>query len=86
MGESERPELPPLSPLQTRLAGRLVFNLTPDQIKALGEINRDLAGPGQMARLLQGDVGSGKTLVAFVACLGVIAEGGQCRSACASRF
>lgn len=78
MGESERPELPPLSPLQTRLAGRLVFNLTPDQIKTLGEINRDLAGPGQMARLLQGDVGSGKTLVAFFACLGVIAEGGQC--------
>lgn len=74
----EPPSFRPLSSLQARLAERLVFSLTPDQIKVLGEINRDLAGSGQMARLLQGDVGSGKTLVAFFACLGVISAGGQC--------
>jgi ATP-dependent DNA helicase RecG len=65
------------SPLQQRLIERLPFRLTPGQNAASAEINRDLAGPYPMARLLQGDVGSGKTLVAFLACLRAIEGGGQ---------
>jgi ATP-dependent DNA helicase RecG len=58
-----------LSPLQERLLERLPFSLTVGQSTAIEEINRDMAGPYPMARLLQGDVGSGKTLVAFLAAL-----------------
>jgi ATP-dependent DNA helicase RecG len=57
------------SPLQKRLIQRLPFTLTPGQTEAVREINRDMDGPFPMARLLQGDVGSGKTLVSFLACL-----------------
>lgn len=68
-----------LRPLQARLAERLPFPLTADQEAAIGEINADLSSvSGAMSRLLQGDVGSGKTLVAFFACLAVIDSGGQC--------
>lgn len=74
--ETNREE--PLTPFQSRLAERLPFTLTKDQISVLSEINRDIAEPSVMARLLQGDVGSGKTLVAFFACLKVIDNGGQC--------
>jgi ATP-dependent DNA helicase RecG len=65
------------SPLQQRLLDRLPFSLTPGQIGAITEINRDMAGPFPMARLLQGDVGSGKTLVSFLAALGAVETGGQ---------
>ena len=67
-----------LSPLQTRLRERLPFTLTQDQLAVLAEINRDLSEAVPMARLLQGDVGSGKTLVAFFACLRIIEEKKQC--------
>jgi ATP-dependent DNA helicase RecG len=66
-----------LNPPQRRLLERLPFKLTPGQLGAVAEINRDLAGPVPMARLLQGDVGSGKTLVSFLAVLAVVGEGGQ---------
>ncbi|AEJ20090.1 ATP-dependent DNA helicase RecG [Gracilinema caldarium] len=66
-----------LSPLQKRLAERLPFELTKGQINAITEINRDMSGPHSMARLLQGDVGSGKTLVSFMAALRALEEGGQ---------
>ncbi|AEF82645.1 ATP-dependent DNA helicase RecG [Leadbettera azotonutricia] len=62
------------SPLQKRLIERLPFSLTPGQIETAGEINRDMDGPYPMARLLQGDVGSGKTLVSFLACLRAVEE------------
>ena len=65
------------SPLQRTLMERLPFALTPGQTHVMGEINRDLDGPYQMARLLQGDVGSGKTLVSFLAALRVMEQGGQ---------
>jgi ATP-dependent DNA helicase RecG len=68
---------PSLSPLQERLVQRLPFALTPGQIGAVTEINGDLDGPYPMARLLQGDVGSGKTLVSFLACLRAVEAGGQ---------
>ena len=44
----------------------LPFKLTNDQLKAVDEIVADLEAPHRMNRLLQGDVGSGKTLVSFV--------------------
>lgn len=75
-----------LSPKQKQLFARLPFNLTQDQMAAILEINEDIDNPymkdgkteSPMARLLQGDVGSGKTLVAFFACLRQIDYGGQC--------
>jgi ATP-dependent DNA helicase RecG len=66
-----------LSSLQKRLLERLPFSLTPGQASALAEINADLSGEYPMARLLQGDVGSGKTLVAFLAALRTVEAGGQ---------
>ncbi|MDR2149658.1 MAG: ATP-dependent DNA helicase RecG [Spirochaetaceae bacterium] len=66
-----------LSPLQNRLKARLPFELTPGQLSAIQEINRDMDAPSPMARLLQGDVGSGKTLVAFLAALRALERGGQ---------
>ena len=68
---------PVLRPLQSSLLARLNFKLTQDQLSVCAEINEDLDGPNPMARLMQGDVGSGKTLVAFLACLKVIEQGGQ---------
>jgi ATP-dependent DNA helicase RecG len=54
---------------------RLPFDLTGDQRIAISEIDRDLASPAPMHRLLQGDVGSGKTVVALSALL-VAVQGG----------
>lgn len=56
---------------------RLSFALTPDQQTALQEIRQDMTSGRPMARLLQGDVGSGKTLVAFLAALMAIERGDQ---------
>jgi ATP-dependent DNA helicase RecG len=53
----------------------LPFAPTEDQLQAIQEIRLDLAAPEPMARLLQGDVGSGKTLVAFAAALLAIEAG-----------
>jgi ATP-dependent DNA helicase RecG len=55
----------------TRESARQVlpFKLTGDQFKVLGEIVRDMQRPQPMNRLLQGDVGSGKTIVALMAAL-----------------
>ncbi len=55
------------------------FGLAPTagQLQALTEIDADLAAPHQMLRLLQGDVGSGKTLVALLAMLRVVEAGAQ---------
>ena len=53
----------------------LGFDLTESQAKVLREIRRDLAGPPPMRRLLQGDVGSGKTVVAACAALMALESG-----------
>ena len=51
---------------------KIKFSFTKDQIKAVNEINNDLQSDQKMFRLLQGDVGSGKTVVALSSCLNVI--------------
>ena len=53
------------------------FAPTPGQLRALAEIDVDMAAPHRMRRLLQGDVGSGKTLVALLACLRAVEAGAQ---------
>jgi ATP-dependent DNA helicase RecG len=60
--------------LPTFLEG-LPFALTGDQVRAIAEITRDMRGAAPMHRLLQGDVGSGKTVVALAALL-VAVQGG----------
>ena len=56
---------------------RLPFKLTDAQLKVLDEIKRDLRSGSRMNRLLQGDVGSGKTVVAAVSLLMVMLSGYQ---------
>ncbi|WP_461255166.1 ATP-dependent DNA helicase RecG [Treponema sp. R80B11-R83G3] len=66
-----------ISLLQKRLIERLSFSLTDGQKNAVMEINRDMSSNIPMARLLQGDVGCGKTLVSFLAALRAIEDNGQ---------
>ena len=61
----------------TSFVAGLPFALTRGQVSALRDIEADLTAPNRMMRLLQGDVGSGKTLVALVAALSVIEGGAQ---------
>lgn len=63
--------------LVTAIRAKLPFTLTADQEKALGEIGADLAAPRPMQRLLVGDVGSGKTVVALLAAVQAIESGHQ---------
>jgi len=58
-------------------AARLPFRLTAGQREALRDIVRDMQRPSQMNRLLQGDVGSGKTAVAIIAALVALENGLQ---------
>jgi ATP-dependent DNA helicase RecG len=59
------------------ILSKLNFNLTKDQENSLGEINKDLQANTKMFRLLQGDVGSGKTIVALISAMNVIESGFQ---------
>jgi ATP-dependent DNA helicase RecG len=71
---------PPLAPggeLVARLLARLPFALTRAQSRAWREIERDLAAAHPMNRLLQGDVGSGKTIVAALAAVRAVEHGLQ---------
>lgn len=54
-------------PETDRLIERLPYRLTGAQLRTWKEIEKDLTGPGMMHRMVQGDVGSGKTIVAFLA-------------------
>ncbi|MBL7006980.1 MAG: ATP-dependent DNA helicase RecG [Spirochaetia bacterium] len=58
--------------LTRKLIDSLPFTLTADQVSVLNEIKTDLFSARPMARLIQGDVGSGKTLTAFISALEVI--------------
>jgi ATP-dependent DNA helicase RecG len=71
------PALRPRGRLAQALLARLPFRLTAAQHRALAEIRHDLAQPYPMQRLLQGDVGSGKTIVAALAALQCVENGYQ---------
>ncbi len=63
--------------LRAKIVSSLPFQLTKSQRLALDEISADLAAPHRMLRLLQGDVGSGKTVVALLAAAIAIEAGAQ---------
>ncbi|MDR3525861.1 MAG: ATP-dependent DNA helicase RecG [Rhizomicrobium sp.] len=63
--------------LKARALAALSFTLTDAQNQAIAEIEADMASPTRMLRLLQGDVGSGKTVVAFMALLDAVEAGAQ---------
>ncbi len=63
--------------LRAKVIAALPFALTDGQFKALAEIEADMAAPARMLRLLQGDVGSGKTIVALLALLNAVEAGSQ---------
>ena len=62
---------------QNHIINKLDFFLTKDQKKTLDEINKDLCSSKKMFRLLQGDVGSGKTIVSLLAAYNTIMSGFQ---------
>jgi ATP-dependent DNA helicase RecG len=64
-------------PFVQRLLNLLTFKLTRAQERVLAEIKEDLGNPHPMNRLIQGDVGSGKTIVALLTCLDVVGCGYQ---------
>ena len=63
--------------LQAKVLKALPYSLTGAQERAMQEISEDMAASERMNRLLQGDVGSGKTLVAFMSLLVAVEAGGQ---------
>jgi len=63
--------------LKAKVVAALPFALTDAQLKAIGQIEADMEAPQRMLRLLQGDVGAGKTIVAFLALLGAVEAGTQ---------
>jgi ATP-dependent DNA helicase RecG len=63
--------------LRAKVLTALPFALTPSQKRAIDEIAADMAEPQRMMRLLQGDVGSGKTVVALAAMLDAVEFGAQ---------
>ena len=62
---------------QNEIISKLNFSLTNDQNKTLSEINKDLCSENKMFRLLQGDVGSGKTIVSLLSAFNTINSGFQ---------
>jgi ATP-dependent DNA helicase RecG len=72
------PKIAPDQELGQRFLNSLPFTLTAAQQRVVDELVTDFQRSGPMMRLLQGDVGSGKTVVAALACLPPIASGFQC--------
>ncbi len=75
--QAPAPVIAPSRTLVPALCAQLPFALTPAQQKVGAEITHDLTQPHPMQRLLQGDVGSGKTIVACLAALQLIEQGWQ---------
>ena len=71
------PPLPATTKIDARIRRLVPFELTPSQEQAIREVTADMAVDRPMNRLLQGDVGSGKTLVALYAMLVAVAHGKQ---------
>ncbi|MDK1288750.1 ATP-dependent DNA helicase RecG [Pseudoalteromonas umbrosa] len=69
--------LAPSNPLETEFLAQLSFKPTNAQSRVVSEIKQDLQKPEPMLRLVQGDVGSGKTLVAALSALTAISKGYQ---------
>jgi len=69
--------VPVTAAVDARIRARFPFAFTDDQVAACAEIAADMAGRLPMNRLLQGDVGSGKTAVALYGMLAAVASGGQ---------
>ncbi|MCC2110574.1 MAG: ATP-dependent DNA helicase RecG, partial [Hyphomicrobiales bacterium] len=63
--------------IKSRILAALPFSLTGSQEQSIAEIEADLAKPERMLRLLQGDVGAGKTVVALIAMTHAVEAGGQ---------
>jgi ATP-dependent DNA helicase RecG len=63
--------------LRAKVLAALPYRPTTAQSRAVAEITADMEAPLRMNRLLQGDVGAGKTLVAFLAMLAAVEAGGQ---------
>jgi len=63
--------------IRQRIIDALPFTLTPSQVNAMAELEADMAGRHRMLRLLQGDVGAGKTVVALLAMAIAVEAGGQ---------
>ncbi len=76
-GRARGVSIQPAGRLASRLRQSLPFRLTPAQERVWEEIRADLARPFPMNRLLQGDVGSGKTIVAALAILSAVEDGYQ---------
>ena len=62
---------------QSKIISNLKFKLTVDQVSSLKNINKDMGSKEKMFRLLQGDVGSGKTIVSIISALNAIKAGYQ---------
>lgn len=75
--QQQAPQLPAEPPLLRQFLQQLPFTLTAAQRRVSGEIASDLAASHPMLRLLQGDVGSGKTVIAALSALQAIAAGYQ---------
>jgi ATP-dependent DNA helicase RecG len=77
LAEESAPEIPTDLEHLRKVLTALPFTLTPSQKRSLWEVIQDMAKPRPMNRLLQGDVGSGKTIVAALAALGAAEHGFQ---------
>ncbi len=75
--DRQAPELPESPKIRARILRLFPFELTADQLQAIDEVAADMARPFPMNRLLQGDVGTGKTVVAMYAMLLAVAHGRQ---------
>ena len=75
--QRQAPPLPVSAKIDARIRRLFPFELTAGQKQAIAEVAADMARPHPMNRLLQGDVGTGKTVVAVYALLSAIAHGQQ---------
>src|SRR5206468_8676277 len=73
-GRQQAPVLPVTPQIDARIRRLFPFRLTADQDRAVADVCRDLAGDRPMQRLLQADVGAGKTAVAVYALLVAVAN------------
>ncbi|MCM2374518.1 ATP-dependent DNA helicase RecG [Aporhodopirellula aestuarii] len=76
-GRLQAPAMPCTAKIRQRILRRFPFELTADQNRVIDEITREMGRQFPMNRLLQGDVGSGKTVVAIFAMMLAVASGHQ---------